>query len=170
MSFRTPRLGAGAVLALALCVTAVHAQQNPQNPQNPLDPPDPQDQPSLFSPGGTLPLLETYLESMRQQAGIPGMSAAVLRDQDIIWDKGFGYQNVAAHVRATSDTPYLIGDASETLAAILLLQCVEQRRIDLDEPFWRYDLSAPDPSSTLRQLLTHSSGDFRAGFAYHPER
>jgi len=97
------------------------------------------------------------------------MSAAVLRDQEIIWDKGFGYQNVAARIRATADTPYLIGDASGTLAAVLLLQCVEQRRVALDDPFFRYDLSAPDPSATLRQLLTHASPD-SFGFDYNPDR
>src|ERR1051326_2215630 len=152
----TRRVGAGAVLALTLCVAGAHGQQEQQ-------------QPSLFTPGGTIPLLETYLESMRQQAGIPGMSAAVLRDQEIIWDKGFGYQNVAARIRATADTPYLIGDASGTLAAVLLLQCVEQRRVALDDPFFRYDLSAPDPSATLRQLLTHASPD-SFGFDYNPDR
>jgi CubicO group peptidase (beta-lactamase class C family) len=154
--------GAGAVLALALCLAVVNGQEpQPQEPQ----------QPEIFSPGGTLPLLETYLESMRQQAGIPGMSAAVLRDRDIVWDKGFGYQDVAARIRATPDTPYLVGDASGTLAAILLLQCVEQGHVGLDEPFFRYGLSAPDQFSTLRGLLSHSSGDgFRDAFSYSPER
>jgi len=78
-----------------------------------------------------LSVLEVYLESMRQQAGIPGMSAAIVRDGTILWERGFGFQDVARRVPATADTPYLIGEASGTLASVLLLQCVEQPSIPL---------------------------------------
>jgi len=128
-----------------------------------------QQQPAIFTPGGTLPVLESYLESLRQQAGIPGMSAAVLRggDDEVTWEKGFGYENVTTRVRATPDTPYLIGDATETLAAVLLLQCVEQRRISLDDPIERFGLTSPEPTVTPRQLLSHAAG---GAFAYSPDR
>jgi hypothetical protein len=46
-------------------------------------------QPSI-TPGGILPVLDTYLESLRQQAGIPGMSARVLKDGAVVWEKGYG--------------------------------------------------------------------------------
>jgi CubicO group peptidase (beta-lactamase class C family) len=128
-------------------------------------------QPSLFTPAGTLPVLESYLEALRQQSGIPGMSAIVVRDGVPIWEKGYGFQNVAARVRATPDTPYLVGDLSETLAAVLLLQCVEQRRISLDEPFGRYGLNAPEPDATLRKLLTHAPPQpSTEPFVYSPDR
>lgn len=153
-AFQRTRLAALAALLL-LAVSAASGQQ----------------QPSLFTPSGTLPVLESYLEALRQQSGIPGMSAAVLRDGVIVWEKGYGYQNVAARLRATPDTPYLVGDMSGTLAAILLLQCVEQRRIALDEPFRRYGLDAPDGEATLRQILSHAPADAaKAPFLYSPER
>jgi CubicO group peptidase (beta-lactamase class C family) len=127
--------------------------------------------PPLFTPAGTLPVLESYLEALRQQSGIPGMSAAVMRDGVIIWEKGYGFQNVAARVRATPDTPYLVGDLSGTLAAVLLLQCVEQRRLTLDEPLSHYGLEAPEPDATLRQLLSHAPAPpAKEPFVYSPER
>ena len=114
-----------------------------------------QQQPVVVS-GGVLPFLDAYLESLRQQVGIPGMSAAVVMDGAIIWEKGYGFQNTATRERATPDTPYLVGDVSQTLAAVLLLQCVEQRRLALDERFERYGLTEPEPNSTLRQILSHA--------------
>src|SRR5436189_6041186 len=42
-------------------------------------------QPSVYAPLGGIPVLDTYLESLRQQAGIPGMSAAIVHDGTIIW-------------------------------------------------------------------------------------
>lgn len=128
-------------------------------------------QPAVFTPGGTLPVLDAYLESLRQQAGIPGLSAAVVKDGAVIWEKGYGFQNTTTRERATPDTPYLVGDMSETLAAVLLLQCVELRRVGLDEPFATYGLAAPEPEATLRGLLSHASPPgVKEPFTYSPDR
>ena len=59
-------------------------------------------QPPTLSPAGTIPVLESYLEALRLQSGIPGMSATVLRDGIPIWGKGYGFQDVSARLRATS--------------------------------------------------------------------
>src|SRR5438046_506253 len=111
-----------------------------------------QQQRSLFAPGGSLAALDTYLEALRQQAGIPGMSATIISDGEVVFEKGYGFQNLATRERATPDTPYLVGDMSQTLAAVLLLQCVEIRRVALDDPLSRYGLSSPEPDATLRGL------------------
>jgi CubicO group peptidase (beta-lactamase class C family) len=124
----------------------------------------------IFTPNGILPVLEAYLEPLRIQAGIPGMSAALIKDGVIVWEKGYGYQDVTARIRATPDTPYMLGDASGTLAAVLLLQCVEQRRLELDRPLASYGIDIPDRSFTLRQLLSHTSPDPEEPFTYSPGR
>jgi CubicO group peptidase (beta-lactamase class C family) len=142
-------------IAAALAAAPLHAQV--QTPQ--------------LSPAGALQLLETYLESLRQQSGIPGMSAAVVRDGEVVWDRGFGYQNVASRVHATPDTPYLAGDLTGALASTLVLQCVEQRRLELDAPIKRYDLAQPDPEATVRQLLSHAAPQGAVEtFIYNPDR
>ena len=127
-------------------------------------------QPPIYAPLGGIPVLETYLESLRQQAGIPGMSAAIVHDGTIIWERGYGFQNTATRVRATPDTPYLVGDLSGTLASVLVLNCVERRRIELDEPVRTYGVEGDAGSATSRQLLSHT---FRATadapFTYAPE-
>ncbi len=38
--------------------------------------------------------LDSYLESLRAQSGIPGMSAALVQDGEIVWERGFGFQNL----------------------------------------------------------------------------
>jgi CubicO group peptidase (beta-lactamase class C family) len=125
----------------------------------------------IFTPNGIIPVLDSYLEPLRTQAGIPGMSAAVIKDGAILWEKGYGFQNVNARIRATPDTPYLVGDLSGTLAAVLLLQCVEQRHLELDRPLASYGIEGAGPGSTLRQVLSHTSSDPNAeAFAYNPDR
>ncbi|HXG54373.1 MAG TPA: serine hydrolase domain-containing protein [Vicinamibacterales bacterium] len=128
-------------------------------------------QPVIFTPFGVIPVLENYLEALRQQVGIPGMSAALVQDGSIVWERGFGFQNIASHIPSTPDTPYVVGNVSETLAAVLLLQCVEQRRFDLDDPVRRYGVELPEASVTARQLLSHTSTEGpNDTFLYSPER
>jgi CubicO group peptidase (beta-lactamase class C family) len=117
------------------------------------------------------PPFESYLEPLRLQAGIPGLSGVILLDGDVVWERGFGFQNQEARIRATPDTPYLVADLSQTLAAVLLLQCVEARHIDLDEPVRRYGVTLPEAGATLRQILSHTStATPGTSFRYDPER
>lgn len=129
-------------------------------------------QPSPAAPVLITPTFDTYLESLRQQAGIPGLSAAIVKDGAIAWERGFGFQNVEGRIPATPDTPYPIADISQTFAATLLLQCVEERHLELDEPVARYSATVPDaPNTTLRQLLSHTSGTTAGDtFKYDTER
>lgn len=125
----------------------------------------------VFTPYGIVPVLDAYLESLRQQAGVPGMSAALVRDGVIVWEKGYGFENVTARVRATPDTPYMVGDASGMLAAVLLLQCVEQGHLELDRPLGGYGVDIPEKDATLRQLLSHAPRENQAEpFVYSPQR
>jgi CubicO group peptidase (beta-lactamase class C family) len=65
----------------------------------------------------------------------------------------------------------VVADLSQTLAAVLLLQCVEQRRIELDAPASRYGAALPEPAATVRQVLTHTSADPPGeAFLYSPDR
>jgi CubicO group peptidase (beta-lactamase class C family) len=120
---------------------------------------------------GAFPPLDRYLDALREQAGIPGMSAIVVQDGEPIWEYASGFQNVGARIRATPDTPYLLGDMSSAIGAVLVLQCIEQRRMDLDEPVTRYGLSFPEPGVTLRHLLSHTSAvQPGESFTYSPDR
>ena len=124
---------------------------------------------TALTPFGAPPF-ETYLELLRLQAGIPGMSALVLQDRQVVWERGFGYQDLESRIPATPNTPYLVGDISQTLAAILTLQGVEHRRFALDDRAVRYDAKVED-EATLRQVLSHAApGEAGDVFKYDPGR
>ena len=78
--------------------------------------------------------LESYLEALRVQAGIPGLSAAIVGDTDIVWERGFGRQDLAELIAAQPDTPFHLDGLGQTLTATLVLQCVEQGKLSLDDP------------------------------------
>jgi CubicO group peptidase (beta-lactamase class C family) len=137
------------IVGLALALSGVEARQNQVS--------------------GLIPF-ESYLESLRVQAGIPGLSAALVQDGEIVWERGLGFQNQEARIRATPDTPYPIGDLNQALSAALVLQCTEQRRLNLNDPIRRYDDSVTDQGATIRHVLSHTSAGSGETFQYDPER
>jgi CubicO group peptidase (beta-lactamase class C family) len=127
-------------------------------------------QPPVFTPFGALPVLDNYLEALRRQAGIPGMSAAVVREGVVIWEKGYGYQNTASRIPATPDTPYLVGDLSGTLATVMLLGCYERRQLYLNDPIRKYGAELPEANVTVEQVLSHTMPGAEQPFNYSLER
>ena len=141
---------AALIVCFSLALSGLHAGQNQ-------------------AAAGIIPF-ESYLESLRVQASIPGMSAALVQDGQIVWERGLGFQNQESRVRATPDTPYPVADLSQTLAAVLLLQCAEQRRVEINAPARRYGAVVAEPDATVRQILSHTSNSNGETFHYDPER
>jgi len=100
---------------------------------------------------------EAHLESIRQALKIPGMSAAVVRDQELIWAKGFGYADLGNQIAATPDTPYGLASVTKPVAAVLLMQLAEEGLIDLGAPISQYGVNLLGDAVTVRHLLTHTS-------------
>jgi CubicO group peptidase (beta-lactamase class C family) len=110
-------------------------------------------------------LFTQYLESLRIQAGIPGLSAAITANGSIIWEGGLGFADVEARVAAAPHTPYRIASITKTVTSTLLMQCVEAGRLNLDAPIRTYTTTVPDPNATVRQVLAMAS-DAAAGSTY----
>jgi CubicO group peptidase (beta-lactamase class C family) len=101
---------------------------------------------------------EAKLEYLRQQMKIPGMSAAVIMDQKLVWAKGFGYADLENRVEATPDTPYNLASVTKTVAATLVMQLVQEGMISLDDPVSKYGVELESQGTILvRHLLTHTS-------------
>jgi CubicO group peptidase (beta-lactamase class C family) len=120
---------------------------------------------------GSLPisLFERYVEALRLQVGIPGLSAAIVQNRRVVWDNGFGYRNVETLERATADTPYPVLDITQALSSTVVLQeCLERRYLELNDSVYRWNPEFTDRNTTVAQLLSHTSPS--EGFKYDPER
>ena len=100
--------------------------------------------------------LEQQFEQLRIFLKIPGLSAVVVRDQEVVWAKGFGFADRDRHIQATPETPYHVCSLTKTFAATLILQLVEQGQLDLDVPASRYTGINGD-RNTIRHLLSHTA-------------
>ena len=117
----------------------------------------------------TCSLFERYLHALRVQANIPGLSAAIVQNQRIVWDAGLGLSDVEHSIRATAITPYHISGLTQTLSSALLLeQCVETGHVTLDDRIQQRASVAPDTTITIRDALTQRSSG--STFKYDPGR
>lgn len=145
-----PRLrSSAAVLTALLAVVALPVRPAAQAPPSP-----------------SYSLFERYLDALRQQTGIPGLSAAILQGRRIVWERGFGQRDIESASPALPDTPYPVGSLTQAFGAVLLGQCAERGRLDIDEPVQRWVPELPPPATT-RLLLAHAgSGSFK----YNPSQ
>ena len=104
----------------------------------------------------TLALFGDYLESLRRQAGIPGLSAAIVGEGEIVWERAFGEQDIEQSVATRPDTPFHLDGLTQVFTAELVLRCVEEGRLSLDDRVGRFDNDNPEPDATIREFLTHT--------------
>ena len=102
--------------------------------------------------------LESQLESLRQELKIPALSAAIVKDQKVLWAKGFGFADVENKVPATEHTPYHLASLTKTFASTILMQLVQEGKIKLDDPVSKYGITLEsDGVIRVKHLLSHTS-------------
>lgn len=102
-------------------------------------------------------------EVMRSHAAAEDFSGSVLvaRDGRILYQHAFGYANLEWKIPNDLQTKFEIGSMTKQFTALLVLQLVNDARINLDGhlsdylPYYRKDTGN---RVTVRQLLSHTSG------------
>ena len=112
-----------------------------------------------------LALVENWLASQRAYDNVPGLSAAIVHDQELAWSGGFGLADIAGKQAAEADTIYGICSISKLFTGVAVMQLRDQGKFDLDDPLsellpWFNLEQAHDdsPEITLRAVLSHSAG------------
>ena len=116
--------------------------------------------------------LETQLETLRQELKIPALSSAIVKDQKVIWAKGFGFSDVENKVPATEHTPYHLASLTKTIASTILMQLVQDGKIKLEDPVSKYGINLQsDGVITVRHLFSHTSeGNPGEAYRYNGNR
>ncbi len=99
------------------------------------------------------------------QNEITGISIALIDDQKIIWQKGFGYADLENNIPATPETIYRAGSIAKVFTAAAAMQLAEQGKIDIDQPLANalpeFSIKSRFPNAgpvTPRNVMTHHSG------------
>ena len=141
-----------AVLLLFLLVVAILLTNVPRAPVTPT---------SVSS----IAEMDAFFERLVASENPPGLSAAVVQGDDVVYQRSFGFADTPAGERATADTVYKWWSLTKLLTALAVLQLEEQGRLDRSDdvrehlPFFAPTYSG-EPAGPVRveHLLNHSAG------------
>jgi CubicO group peptidase (beta-lactamase class C family) len=101
---------------------------------------------------------EAQLDSIRVELRIPGMAAAISQRDEIVWSRGFGVADVETGRPATDTTSFPVASVTKSVAAIVLMQLVEQGLVDLDDPISDYGVELEAQGAIMvRHVFNHTS-------------
>ena len=115
--------------------------------------------------------IEERLEKRRAELGIPGAALVIVKDDQIIFLKGFGYKDFEKKIAVTPDTQFEIGSATKAFTALSVLMQQEAGKLTLDDSpkkhlsYFKINDPETDAKITVRDLLAHSSGLNRTDIA-----
>ena len=118
-----------------------------------------------------LATIEQKIDARRKDLGIPGLSLAIVKDNQIIYLKGLGYKNFEKQIAVTPDTQFAIGSSTKAFTALSVLMSQDEGKLSLDDspkkylPFFKINDADTDKNITIRDLLSHSSGLNRTDLA-----
>ncbi|HET8677447.1 MAG TPA: serine hydrolase [Blastocatellia bacterium] len=116
--------------------------------------------------------LETLLDQIRQDLKIPAMSAAIVKDQKVVWAKGFGFADPENKIPATEHTSYHLASLTKTFASTIVMQLVEEGKVKLDDPVSKYGVQLESEGVIrVKHLLSHTSeGNPGERYSYNGNR
>lgn len=95
-----------------------------------------------------------------QRWGIPGYALAVVKDERIFYQAGFGLADIEARRPVTPETVFGLASVTKTFTALALLDLVDRGLIDLDQTVGTYlpDVRPKWKRLTIRQLASMTAG------------
>ena len=108
--------------------------------------------------------MDTFLKSKMDSIGIPGLSFALINDEQIIYHRTIGVTNIETNQPVSNLTIFDAASMTKTPFAFLVMRLAEKGILDFDKPLFTY-LPHPDIAHderykliTARMVLSHASG------------
>jgi len=114
-------------------------------------------------------IIDGFMEKFRQQNGLKGITVAIVKDEKLIFTKGYGYANEEAQILVTPNNLFRIASVSKLITAVAIMKLVENSKISLESKvFGKYGILNDEQflhikdrrleKITVRNLLNHSGG------------
>lgn len=117
--------------------------------------------------------LDAYIEKAIQDHEVPGLAIAIVRNDSVIFARGFGVRKLGSPERVDENTLFAIGSASKSFTAAAIAMLVDDGKVKWDDPATKYlpGFQMYDPYVTrelsIRDLLSHRSGLARGDLMWY---
>jgi len=109
--------------------------------------------------------IDDYINSKMKSFKIPGLALSIVKNDQIVYLKGYGRSNVRGKP-VTPQTPFYIASVYKSFIGLGISQLIEAGKIDINEPVKTYlplfvfTLTDPEAARqiTIKHLLSHTSG------------
>ena len=109
--------------------------------------------------------LDSIIISTLEQYHIPGLSALIIKNDETVWSRNYGYANVELNRSVEDSTLFLMASISKTIVATAIMQFWEADSFDLDDNINDYlqpdfqviNPNHPNDTITFKMLMTHTS-------------
>ena len=139
------------------------------------------DTPSLqaITPGGLsahLTSIEKTIDKRREELHIPGASLVIVKDDKVIFIKGFGQRDIENKLPVTPSTQFAIGSTTKAFTAMLAMMSVDEGKLALTDspkkylPYFKLRDPEADSKITIGDLLCHRSGLDRTDIAWYTNK
>ena len=90
----------------------------------------------------------------------PGCAAAIIKNDKIVFKKGYGMSNLEYNIPITPSSIFHIASESKQYVAFCMLLLEQQGKLSLDDDIRKYLDYVPDfgKKITIRHLIHHTSG------------
>ena len=108
--------------------------------------------------------LDNYYSKSQQEWSIPGMAIAIVKNDSIIFSKGYGYANIKKQTKVDGNTLFAIASNSKAFTATAMSQLVEQGKINWSDkvvdhlPYYKLYDDYTTNNMTIEDLLCHRNG------------
>lgn len=104
--------------------------------------------------------LDAQLDANASRYGIPGQSVLVMRNGEVIYRNQTGLADIQTQRAVRPDDVYAVYSVSKLFVSTLIMELVDQGRVDLEAPASRYVAGLPPAwrEVLIEQLLNHASG------------
>lgn len=111
-----------------------------------------------------LETIEPFINQLMKDFEVTGLSIGIVRNDSVIYSKGFGTRKINKNLPIDENTIFGIGSISKSFTALTLGILVDEGKIDWDDkvkdylPYFELYDSYVSENFTIKDLLTHRSG------------
>ena len=77
---------------------------------------------------------EAFLGEFRREHSIPALTAIIVADGNVVWEKAYGFSDDEGEIPATTETTFSIASVTKPIAATAILREAAEGRLSLDTP------------------------------------
>ena len=109
-------------------------------------------------------LLDEYIENTIKKWHVPGIAVSIVKDNSVVYAKGFGVRNINENDKVNENTVFAIASNTKAFTANAMAILVDEKKVEWEDkvikyiPEFRLYNEYVTNEITIRDLFSHRSG------------